>query len=167
MPDTDPVTFSFSLLSDRETMEKNEIRVGTNVFTVGYFFGYSGQKQNYPITKFGRISILTPERWFFSRDWKRQEEAYVVELQNTPGLSGAPVMTYGMEIRANPFQYRELAPMVIGIIKGAELAPIQTDAGIFAISQGIATVEPASHIKALVSAVADYIRKAGANPGLD
>jgi hypothetical protein len=72
----------------------------------------SGQKHNYPITKFGKISILSSERWFFSPEWHRQEQAYVVELQNTPGLSGAPVMVYGPEFRFTPFQFRELTPLV-------------------------------------------------------
>jgi hypothetical protein len=167
MPGTDPVKFGFSMLLDREDMTKDVVKVGTNVFTVGYFFGYSGQKQNYPITKFGKISILTSERWFFNSEWKRFEEAYVVELQNTPGLSGAPVMTYGMEFEPGTIRQRNLPPWVIGIVKGLETAPVKIGVGTVFISQGIAAVEPASHLRELVSLVADELRKDGANVGLE
>jgi len=167
MPGTDPVIFSPSLLLDRETMEKGLIKVGTNVLTVGYFFGYSGQKQNYPITKFGKISILTSERWFFNGDWKRFEEAYVVELQNTPGLSGAPVITYGIEFEPGTFRYRYLPPFVIGIVKGLETVPVKTGIGIVLISQGIAAVEPANHLKELLSLIAEDLRRGGSNPALE
>ena len=167
IPGTDPTVFAHSMLLDLEAMAKSEIRVGTNVFTVGYFYGYAGQKQNYPITKFGKISILSSERWFFNQDWHRYEEAYVIELQNTPGLSGAPVMLYGPEFSFDPFRFRNLMPMVVGIVKGLQVAPVTIPVGTFLISQGIATVEPASHIKMLLSAITDELRKAGNNPGLD
>ncbi len=167
VPGTDPVVFAFPMLLDRDDMAKAIIKVGTNVFTVGYFFGYSGQKQNYPITKFGKISILTSERWYFNPDWKRFEEAYVVELQNTPGLSGAPVMTYGMEFEPGSIRYRYLPPFVIGIVKGLETVPVKTGFGVVLISQGVATVEPASHLKKLMSLIAEGLRRGGADPALD
>jgi hypothetical protein len=167
VPGADPVVFAFPMLLDREDMAKADIKVGTNVFTVGYFFGYSGQKQNYPITKFGKISILTSERWYFNPDWKRFEEAYVVELQNTPGLSGAPVMTYGMEFEPGTIRQRILPPFVIGIVKGLETVPVKTGFGIVLISQGVATLEPASHLKELLSLIAEGLRKGGADPVLD
>jgi hypothetical protein len=164
IPGTAPTVFGISMLLDPESMAKGEIKVGTNVFTVGYFYGYSGQKQNYPITKFGKISILSSERWFFNPEWHRYEEAYVVELQNTPGLSGAPVMVYGPEFHFNPFRFRELTPLVVGVVKGLELAPVKIPAGTFLISQGVATVEPASHIRELLNEITDELRKAGFAP---
>jgi hypothetical protein len=159
--------FAFPMLLDREDMAKDDIKVGTNVFTVGYFFGYSGQKQNYPITKFGKISILTSERWFYNPEWKRFEEAYVAELQNTPRLSGAPVMTYGMEFEPGTIRQRNLPPFVIGIVKGLETVPVKTGLGIVLISQGVATVEPASHLKELLSLIAEGLRRGGGDPALD
>lgn len=168
LPEADPVTFSASMLMDPEAMKKNDVKVGTNVFTVGYFLGYAGQKQNYPITKFGKISILTPERWYFNPDWQRNEEAYVVEMQNTPGLSGAPVITYGVEFHVSPFQYRELGPNVVGLVKGLTLAPVPVGQGnAVLIPQGAAGVEPAAHIKKLFQTIAAEYRKRGAQVAQD
>jgi hypothetical protein len=168
VPGTSPTIFGASMLLDSEGMKKNEVKVGTNVFTVGYFYGYAGVKQNYPITKFGKISILTSEKWFYNPAWQRKEEAYVMDLQNTPGLSGAPVMTYGVEFHLKPmFEYRELPPYVVGIVKGLELAPVPTQAGTFAISQGITAVEPAYHIRMLLDLIVRQIKEGGWHPVLD
>jgi len=73
-------------------------------------------------------------------------------------------MTYGPEFRFNPFAYRELQPQVLGIIKGLELAPVTISAGTFLISQGIATVEPAMHIKKLMGNIVDLLQKQGQHP---
>jgi hypothetical protein len=124
---------------------------------VGYLFGYSGQKQNFPITKFGKVSLITKEAWFLNSSSGRQEEAYLVELQNTPGLSGAPVMVYGLEIKLNPLRYRDLPPLVFGVVKGLRLAP--TPGG--AISQGVAAVEPGYRLKELIKSIAEQLRKDG------
>lgn len=163
MPDTDPTIFAPSMLLDRGTIDKYQIGVGTNVFSVGYFYGYAGEKINYPITKFGKISILTPERWFFNPDLDRYEDGYVVELQNVPGMSGAPVMTYGFEFEANPFQFRDLPPYVIGIVKALEKAPVPVGKQYEYISQGVAVIEPAAHIRNLLTLVVDFVRKQGAD----
>jgi hypothetical protein len=163
MPDTDPTVFGASMLLDRKTMDTYHIKVGTNIFAVGYFFGYAGEKANYPITKFGKISLLTPEKWFYNDDWNRYEEGYVVELQNVPGLSGSPVMTYGFEFQAQPFRFRELEPDVIGIVKALEKAPVADGKQYAWISQGVAVVEPAANVKKLVISVLEFLRKKGAD----
>jgi hypothetical protein len=151
------------MLHDPDSMAKNEIRVGTNVFAVGYLYGYSGQTLNFPVTKFGKLSVLTSERWFHNAAWNRSEEGYLVELQNTPGMSGAPLMTYGPEFRFDPFRFRELNPMIVGVLKAVLLAP--TDGG--RISQGVAVVEPAYHVKALFRSISDDLKLAGGNPILE
>lgn len=158
IPGTDPVVFDYSMLLDEPTMKKWDIRVGTNVFTVGYLFGYSGERSNFPVTKFGHISILTEERWFLSPESGRYEQAYLVELQGTPGLSGAPVLTYGFELREKPFQFRQLAPYVVGVVKGGLLAPARGQM----IPQGMTAVEPADRLKDLMKELAARLRAGGA-----
>ena len=85
----------------------------------------------------------------------------MVELQNVPGMSGAPVMTYGFEAYADPFRYRVLFPWVIGTIKALERAPVPVGKNYEMISQGVAVVEPAEHIRALLMEVADSVREMG------
>jgi hypothetical protein len=43
--DTDPTVFGYSMLLDSTEMSEWEIKAGTNVFSVGYLYGYSGQTQ--------------------------------------------------------------------------------------------------------------------------
>jgi hypothetical protein len=75
--------------------------------------GYSGQKANFPVAKFGHISLITDEAWYFNPESKLLEQGYVLDLSNAPGLSGAPVFAHGMEFEASPFRFRELPPYVV------------------------------------------------------
>ena len=143
IPDTDPTVFGYSMILDATKMTKAEITVGTELFAVGYLWGYSGQKQNYPVTKVGRISVLTNERWLLNPSSRQLENAFLVELQGTPGLSGAPVMTHGVEFKLRPFAFRELRPYVIGVVKGLLTVPVNRNR----ISQGLVAVEPGKHVK--------------------
>jgi hypothetical protein len=72
-----------------------------------------------------------------------------------------------MEFEPGTIRQRNLPPWVIGIVKALKVVPVPTDGGVFAISQGIATVEPASHVRELLSSIAAELRKEGANVGLD
>jgi hypothetical protein len=147
------------MLVDEKKMQEWSIGVGTEVLTIGYLFGYSGQKANYPVAKFGHISMMSDEAWYFNETSTLMEQGYVLDLSNAPGLSGSPVFTHGVEIEVNPFRYRELPPYVVGVVKGMMTAPI----GNQRISQGIAIIEPASNLKALMKDVADALKKGGAD----
>lgn len=159
---TDPTVFDYSMLLDAPHMSEWEIKTGTNIFSVGYLYGYSGQTQNYPVTKFGKISVLTTEKWYLNPELHRPEQAYIVEMQNAPGLSGAPVMTYGVDIKFNPLRYRELEPYVVGVVKGLLLVPVSDGPTPQLISQGLAAVEPADHIRELLRSIADRLKRGGA-----
>jgi len=114
--DADLITITYSWIMDEDGLKKYDLKVGTGVFTVGYLFGYAGESQNYPVTKFGKVSVLTDEKWFLS-DRGSYENAYLVELQNVPGLSGAPLLAYGEEFKMNPLRFRSIPPVLIGVVK--------------------------------------------------
>jgi hypothetical protein len=77
-------------------------------------------------------------------------------------------MTYGQEFHLQPFQFRNLPPYVLGIVKGLELVPVAVVPNRFVlISQGVATVEPASNIRKLMEQIAEIIKKSGGNPVLN
>ncbi len=155
IPNADPTVFDYSLILDERKMSELEIREGTDVFTVGYLYGYSGNKQNFPITKFGKVALLTQEGWYHSQR-SRLEQAYLVELQNTPGLSGAPVMVQSPQFRVDhegKFQFRRIPPFVVGVVKGLLVSPIGP--------QGVAAIEPASHLRDLMKKIADGLKSAG------
>lgn len=164
VPGTDPTIFDIGLISDDAAYRSLEIREGTAVYTLGYLFGYSGHKQNYPVTKFGRVALLTEEAWYRSPAPRNyDEQAYVVELQNVPGLSGAPVMLESPQFRVGAsgnFEYRRVPPHVVGVIKGALGSPLGG-------SQGVAAIEPAKHLKAILRRIADDLKNAGERVKLD
>jgi hypothetical protein len=118
----DPTVLPTSLLIDDGKMKEFGIGVGTEVLSVGYLYGYSGQKANFPMAKFGHVSVMSDESWFSSPSSHLVEQGYVLDLSNAPGLSGAPVFTHGMEFVTNPFRYRELPPYLIGVVKALMLA---------------------------------------------
>jgi len=119
-----PSVIQTELLLDQKKMQEWNIGVGTDVVTIGYLFGYSGVKANYPVAKFGHISMLSEESWYASRTSNLMEQGYIVDLPNAPGLSGAPVFSFGTEMEVNPFRYRELPPYLVGVVKGLLLVPV-------------------------------------------
>jgi hypothetical protein len=180
IPNTDPVIFDYTLILDNQSMKELEVHEGTEVFAVGYLLGYSGLKQNYPVTKFGKVALLTEELWYLSprdqlekvKDKPAQqipaasgilEQAYLIELQNVPGLSGAPVLLQSPQFRVdekNQFQFRRMPPYVFGILKGVLTSPLGG-------SQGVAAVEPASHLRDLLKRIADALKAKGAEVELE
>jgi hypothetical protein len=153
----DPTVVPSDILVDEARMKEWNIGVGTQVLTIGYLLGYSGQKANFPVAKFGHISLITDEAWYFNPESKLLEQGYVLDLSNAPGLSGAPVFAHGMEFEASPFRFRELPPYVVGIVKGLMLAPVNGQM----ISQGIAVIEPGANLKALMRQIAAVIKAGG------
>lgn len=155
IPDTDPLIFDYSTIADETMYRSWEISEGTEVYTVGYLFGYSGQKQNFPVTRFGKIALLTEEYWYRTQERNLDEHAYLVELQSTPGLSGAPVILRGPQFRiglTGP-QYRKVPLIVVGVIKGLLTSPHG--------SQGLAATEPARHLKEILEDIVERLRREG------
>ncbi len=163
-PDTAPIVMPYSWVLDKDGLQKYDLKVGTGVFTVGYLLGYPGEARNYPVTKFGRISVLTDERWFLS-DRGFYENAYVVELQNVLGLSGAPLFAYGQEIKLNPLRFRILPPLIVGVVKDVLL--VHDQKANLTYSQGLAAVEPGYKLKELLDQITNTLKSQGQKPILD
>ena len=158
IPDTDPLIFDYSTIADETMYRSWEISEGTEVYTLGYLFGYSGQKQNFPVTRFGQIALLTEEYWYRTRERNLNEQAYLVELQSTPGLSGAPVILRGPEFRMGhqgQLQSRRVPLIVVGVIKGLLTSPHG--------SQGLAAMEPARHLKEILKDIVERLKGEGAD----
>jgi hypothetical protein len=155
----DPTVVPPKMLIDKSQMKEWNIGVGTQVATVGYLFGYSGQKANFPVTKFGHVAAMTDDAWFYNGATRLSEQGYVVDLSNAPGLSGAPVFAYGIEFETDPLRYRVLPPYLIGVVKDLLLAPVQGQM----ISQGVAVIEPAPNLKALMKQIAGQLKTGGRN----
>jgi hypothetical protein len=159
IPDTDPWVIDYSLILDAKSMSAWQVEEGTDVFTIGYLFGYSGQKKNYPVKKFGKIALLTEESWCCPDPLHpdQLQKAYLVELQNVPGLSGAPVLLQSPRfilLKGAALALRHNPPMVVGVIKDLLKAPIGPSQ---VISQGVAAVEPGGELKGLLQQIARQV----------
>jgi len=164
-PDVASVVLPYSWVLDKVGLKRYDLKVGTGVFTVGYLLGYPGESRNYPVTKFGRISVLTDEKWFLS-ERGFYEYAYIVELQNVPGLSGAPLYAYGQEMKMTPnLSFRVLPPLLVGIVKDVLL--VQNQGTRSSYSQGLAAVEPGDKLKEMLKDIADTLRAKGEKPVLE
>lgn len=71
------------------------IREGSDVFFTGMFVPHLGDKRNTPITRFGKVALLTDEKI----DWVTgKTDLYLMEANSFPGNSGSPVFfQIGME----------------------------------------------------------------------
>ena len=180
--DTVPTVFDLSLIPDEAVLSKLEVHEGTDVYTIGYLSGYAGLKRNYPVSRFGKIASLTDEYWFSSpRHPGLAEQAYLVEVYNTPGTSGSPVLLQKNQFditEGNLERHRAVPPILIGVVKGypAIISPVKSldslsgrladpamsaSVPVVQLSQGLAAVEPVANLRALLVSVADDLNKAG------
>lgn len=164
IPDADPASLSYPMILDKKKLKEQQVHVGTDVFTVGYMFGYGGINLNHPITRFGKVALLTDEPWMppDPRTGKTAlEEGYVIELQNVPGLSGAPVMLsspqWSVDPQSGAIQARTVPPLLIGVIK--DLLPSPAGG-----SQGVAVIETGDRVRELLRSIADAYKTAGGAP---
>lgn len=80
-----------------EMMDNHYIGLGDSCFTIGLFHLLVGEKRNLPIVHGGSIALLPGDGKIPVRDWfdekkTRMVEAFVIESQSMPGLSGSPVL---------------------------------------------------------------------------
>lgn len=78
-------------LTSKNDYNKLNIREGSDVFFTGMFTPYIGAKKNYPITRFGRVALVTDEKIPWDNE---MTELYLVESSSYGGNSGSPVFFY-------------------------------------------------------------------------
>lgn len=88
-----PEDFDYKCLSETFLTDKNDvvnmnIGPGTKIFFTGLFNRFDGNKRIYPMTRFGRVSMLPEERipWI-----GEMTELYLFETFSFGGNSGSPV----------------------------------------------------------------------------
>jgi hypothetical protein len=90
------------------------------------------------------------------------EEGYVIELQNVPGLSGAPVMLsspqWSVDSQTGATCVRTVPPYLIGVIKDLLGSPAGG-------SQGVAVIETGERVRELLRSIADDYKAAGGPVG--
>lgn len=93
----DAKRFQFKVLPDQMiTTEKDfkdlEITEGSEVFFTGLFLPYLGTLKNYPVVRFGKVSLITDEKIKWVDDL--ESNLYLIESGSYSGNSGAPVYFY-------------------------------------------------------------------------
>jgi hypothetical protein len=133
------------------TKELPGIGEGSDVFFIGLFTTYYGERKNVPMFRFGRVAMLPADRipWQDRPETPPElAELYLLETQTYGGNSGSPVFYMPEIIRRS-----EAAPTeeLIGIIRGyyGELSPIgfvnspTANVPVYRQNIGIAAVTPA------------------------
>jgi hypothetical protein len=159
-----PAVFDFSMIMDENGMKREGISEGTNVFTVGYLFGYPGNQQNVSVVRFGKIALLSNEAWYQSDSPRNMyEHAYLAELQSEPGLSGSPVMLQSPQLRLDAdgtYRYQQVKPYIVGVLKGGLRSWVGGD-------QGMAAIEPAYHLRDLLKKIIDKLAETGISTDME
>ncbi|MBU2536042.1 MAG: hypothetical protein ABIK32_06535 [Chloroflexota bacterium] len=84
-------------LATEKFITDNEVSTGDDVFFVGLFTAYSGQKHDRPIVRFGNISLMKEEiplKLVPGSETKTLVDAYLVESRSWGGQSGSPAFVY-------------------------------------------------------------------------
>jgi hypothetical protein len=93
---------------------------GDEVFYAGLFANYYGTENNYPILRFGRVSLLTNEKIEINQYNEPQKLAhlYLFEIQSYSGNSGSPVFFQLARIGKNKIYYGNPEIHLVGVMKG-------------------------------------------------
>jgi hypothetical protein len=149
----DIVAVPSAMIKDNEEFKKTTIVEGSDVFFVGLFAPHFGDKKNTPIFRFGRVAMLTDEKFLWQEAGKPAEltQLYLLETMSFGGNSGSPVFfSQGMDREPGKI-YGGTDIFLAGVMRGNFNEPragilIQTPNNvlpIFAQNIGIAAVTPA------------------------
>ena len=143
-----------SMIKSKEEFKKSTITAGSDVFFVGLFAPHYGDKINTPIFRFGRVAMITDDRFRWQEGSKPPEmvELYLLETMSFGGNSGSPVFfSQGIDRQPGSIILGADEITLAGVMRGNFNEPrvggvIQTPNAVlpfFAQNIGIAAVTPA------------------------
>jgi V8-like Glu-specific endopeptidase len=123
------------LFRSKIDFDTSYVKPGTNLFYTGMFSPYLGYNKNYPITRFGKVALITEEKIKFEKS-EMKASLFLAETTTFGGNSGSPVFAFGSDYKINshdpsdPINTKEqnnVPIYLIGIMKGyfQENAPIE------------------------------------------
>jgi hypothetical protein len=142
-----------SLFVSADHFRKKQIQMGDEVFFTGFFRSFYGATRNYPILRFGRLSLVSEEKI----PWNgKMLDLYLVEARSFGGNSGSPVF-FRPSVERSPGSFVVGGPTLLlgGVLKGYFGEPTGENSG-------IAGVVPASHLREIL--YADEAKKQRASP---
>lgn len=167
LPDEKKFDFKF-LPEDMVTTEKDfkdlNITEGSEVFFTGLFTPYVGTRKNYPVVRFGRVSLITDEKIKFV---DRDAQLYLIESGSFGGNSGSPVFFYlGSDRTPGTLIVGPPILKLAGVMSGSflDLQPVgvveTAKVNVAPSSMGIAAVVPAYKLHELLFS-ADLMKQRG------
>lgn len=148
----DAKTVPLEMIANREAFKSLNVAEGSDVFFVGLFASYYGEKRNNPVVRFGKVAMVPEDRISFGSPEKSW--LYLIEAQSYGGNSGSPVFV-SLGIDRDPNRLFIGPPQIVlaGIMKGffgeqqpVKFQEIETKTGIVPVSllnSGIAAISPA------------------------
>ena len=115
------------IITSEEDFKVLDIHEGSDVFFTGMFSRHLGNKQNTPITRFGKVALMTDEKidWVFG-----PTDLYLMEANSYPGNSGSPVFFQIGNERGNGSIVLMGGPNIklAGVMSGCfnDIQPLQT-----------------------------------------
>lgn len=143
------------IIKSKEEFKKGTITTGSDVFFCGLFAPHYGEKKNTPIFRFGRVAMITDDRFRWQDSPAKPVELvelYLLETMSFGGNSGSPVFfSQGMDRVPGQIILGSDEISLAGVMRGNFNEPrvggvIQTTNAVlpvFAQSIGIAAVTPA------------------------
>lgn len=114
-----------NLVTTEADFKELSIREGSDVFFTGMFDRHLGDKRNTPITRFGKVALMTEEKieWIWGKT-----DLYLMEAYSFPGNSGSPVFFHVGSERANgSFVFGSSTIKLAGVMSGCynDIQPIK------------------------------------------
>lgn len=101
-------SFTPSDIVDSSSLTGSKVVEGKEVFVLSPLPGYPGKDERIIVTRFGRIVLLTNEKWYDCRNKELPEKALLIDAHMTNGSSGSPV-----------FLCSSSNICLLGVVKGA------------------------------------------------
>lgn len=151
--------FDFKILPENMiTTEKDfkdlNITEGSEVFFTGLFSPYVGTRRNYPVVRFGRVSLITDEKIKFA---DQEAHLYLIETGSYGGNSGSPVFFFlGSDRTPGSLILGPPLLKLAGVMKGSflDIQPVSavetSKVPVAPSNMGIAAVVPAYKLHELL-----------------
>jgi hypothetical protein len=147
------------LISREQFFEESVFGPGNEVFLVGRFVNHEGKQRNLPCVRFGSIAMVANEneKVLISKNPKKEQEAFLVEVHTKSGYSGSPVFIPNpnctvVGLRGNTIPRVQDGPWLLGVHIGQIKNTNETAAKIKEeeTDTGMAIVIPAWRLKTLL-----------------
>ncbi len=161
--DSNQVDLDVSVLFGNLKSDCVSLVEGRDAITASLLQGYPGLEQNYPVCRFGKISLITSERWCDAGRGFGKESAWLIDLGTYEGASGSPVFLNPIQMEMIPNGLSRImygGTALIGVVKAVYNSPHDH----FAQLRALTPIEPIKHLQDIFSAIRRGIELQGFEP---